>query len=114
MTTDLHLLPPRAGELLRTVHRGPGITRSQAAAELGLSTGAASDLVARLVDERWLSEAPAPPAGGRGRPTRPLWPHPEGPVVAVAAIAHETWEVEAVALGAGVSLGTGVALGAGG
>jgi predicted NBD/HSP70 family sugar kinase len=99
MTTDLHLLPPRAGELLRTVHRGPGITRSQAAAELGISTGAASDLVARLVDERWLSEAPAPPAGGRGRPTRPLWPHPEGPVVAVAAIAHETWEVEAVALG---------------
>lgn len=99
MTTELHPLPPRAGELLRTVHRRPGITRSQAAAELGLSTGAASDLVARLVDEQWLSEAPAPPAGGRGRPTRPLWPHPEGPVVAVAAITHETWEVEAVALG---------------
>jgi predicted NBD/HSP70 family sugar kinase len=99
MTTQLLPLAPRAGELLRTVHRGPGITRSQAAAELGLSTGAASDLVARLVDERWLSEAPAPPAGGRGRPTRPLWPHPEGPVVAVAAITHETWGVEAVALG---------------
>src|ERR1700761_8197837 len=102
MTTDLHLLPPRAGELLRTVHRRPGITRSQAAAQLGLSTGAASDLVARLVEERWLTEAPAPLAGGRGRPTRPLWPHPEGPVVAIAAIAHETWEVEAVALGGAV------------
>jgi predicted NBD/HSP70 family sugar kinase len=99
MTTQLNPLPPRAGELLRTVHRRPGITRSQAADELGLSTGAASDLVARLVDEQWLSEAPAPPAGGRGRPTRPLWPHPEGPLVAVAAITHETWEVEAVALG---------------
>jgi predicted NBD/HSP70 family sugar kinase len=99
MTAESHPLPPRAGELLRTVHRRPGITRSQAAAALGLSTGAASDLVARLVDERWLSEAPAPPAGGRGRPTRPLRPHPKGPVVAVAAITHETWEVEAVALG---------------
>lgn len=102
MTTELHPLPPRAGELLRAVHRRPGITRSQAAAELGLSTGAASDLVARLVDERWLTEAPAPPAGGRGRPTRPLWPHPEGPVVAIAAITHETWDVEAVALGGAV------------
>lgn len=97
--TELHSLPPRAGELLRTVHRQPGITRSRAAATLGLSTGAASDLVARLVAEHWLREAPAPPAGGRGRPTRALWPHPEGPVVAVAAISHETWEVEAVALG---------------
>ncbi len=68
---------------------------------LGISTGTASDLVGRLVDERWLSEAPAPPAAGRGRPTRSLWPHPEGPVVAVAAIRHEFWEVEGVALGGG-------------
>jgi predicted NBD/HSP70 family sugar kinase len=91
--------PPRAGEVLRAVHARPGITRSQVAASLGLSTGMASDLVAALVAAHQLSEGDAPAGGRPGRPTRSLWPHPAGPLVAVAAIAHETWQVEAIALG---------------
>jgi predicted NBD/HSP70 family sugar kinase len=69
------------------------------AAAVGLSTGMASDLVAALVNARQLSEGEAATSGGRGRPTRTLWPHPAGPLVAVAAVAQETWRVEAIALG---------------
>ncbi len=91
--------PTRAGEVLAAVHRRPGISRSELAAELGLSSGMASDLVARLAGDRLLSEGEPAARGTRGRPTRTLWPHPEGPLVAVAAIAHEDWRVEAIALG---------------
>jgi predicted NBD/HSP70 family sugar kinase len=91
--------PSRAGEVLRAVHARPGISRSEMAAELGLSSGLASDLVARLVGARQLSEGPAAATGTRGRPTRTLWAHPGGPLVAVASIAHEDWRVEAVQLG---------------
>jgi predicted NBD/HSP70 family sugar kinase len=71
------------------------------ASELGLSSGTASDLVARLVSARQLSEGAPAATGVRGRPTRTLWPHPDGPLVAVAAIAHEEWTVEAIELGGG-------------
>lgn len=90
---------PRAGEILRVVHARPGVARSDMAAVLGLSSGLASDLVARLVAARQLSEGDPVPTGARGRPTRSLGPHPDGPLVAVAAIAHEDWRVEAVQLG---------------
>lgn len=90
---------PRAGEILRVVHARPGIARSDMAAVLGLSSGLASDLVARLVAARQLSEGDPVPTGARGRPTRSLGPHPDGPLVAVAGIAHEDWRVEAVQLG---------------
>jgi predicted NBD/HSP70 family sugar kinase len=65
----------------------------------------ASDVVAALVKSAQLSEGEAPPGAGRGRPTRTLWPHPAGPLVAVAAIAHETWQVEAIGLGGQVVTG---------
>lgn len=94
--------PSRAGEVLRAVHRAPGIPRAELAAALGLSSGLASDLVARLVAARWLSEGEPTAAAGRGRPTRTLWPHPEGPLVAAAAISHERWRIELCELGGGV------------
>jgi predicted NBD/HSP70 family sugar kinase len=94
--------PSRTGAVLRAVHARPGISRSEMASELELSSGTASDAVARLVAARQLSEGPRASTGARGRPTRSLWPHPEGPLVAVAAIAHEDWTVEAVQLGGGV------------
>jgi predicted NBD/HSP70 family sugar kinase len=100
-------VPSRAGGVLAAVHAEPGIARAELAARLGLSSGLASDLVARLVGARWLSEGdPRPrhgPAGpGRGRPTRTLWPHPDGPLVAAVAISHETWRIEVCELGGGV------------
>lgn len=94
--------PSRAGEVLAAVHRTPGIPRADLAARLGLSSGLASDLVAGLVAADWLAEGEPASAGGRGRPTRTLWPHPEGPLVAVAIILHETWRIEVCELGGGV------------
>jgi predicted NBD/HSP70 family sugar kinase len=94
----------RAGEVLAAVHAQPGVARAELAAVLGLSSGLASDLVARLVAARWLAEGePRPRQGsGRGRPTRTLWPHPEGPLVAAVAISHERWRIEVCELGGGV------------
>ncbi len=94
--------PSRAGEVLRAVHRTPGIPRAELAARLGLSSGLASDLVARMVSAEWLSEGEPAAAGGRGRPTRTLWAHPEGPLVAAVAISHETWRIELCEIGGGV------------
>jgi predicted NBD/HSP70 family sugar kinase len=88
--------------VLRAVHRTPGIPRAELAARLGLSSGLASDLVARLVGAQWLSEGEPAAAAGRGRPTRTLWPHPEGPLVAAVAISHETWRIELCEIGGGV------------
>ena len=93
------LSPSRAGEVMRAVHLCPGITRAELATAVGLSTGMASDVVAALVKSEQLSEGEALAGAGRGRPTRSLWPHPVGPLVAVAAIAHETWQVEAIGVG---------------
>jgi len=95
-------VPSRAGEVLRAVHRSPGIPRAGLAAAVGISSGLASDLVARLVAVRWLAEGEPAVAAGRGRPTRPLWPHREGPLVAAVAISHETWRIELCELGGGV------------
>jgi predicted NBD/HSP70 family sugar kinase len=94
--------PSRAADVLRAVHARPGISRSEMASELSLSSGTASDLVARLVAASQVREGEPAVTGTRGRPTRTLWPHPQGPLVAVAAIAHEDWTVEAVELGGGI------------
>jgi predicted NBD/HSP70 family sugar kinase len=91
-----------AGEVLRAVHVEPGITRAGLARRLGMSSGVAADTVRRLVDSELLIEGPAIASGGRGRPTRSLGPHPHGPLAAVAAVAHESWEVAAVEMGGGV------------
>jgi predicted NBD/HSP70 family sugar kinase len=56
-------------------------------------------VVGRLVAERLITEGPSASGGGRGRPTRPLIAHPEGPVVLAAIITHEAWRVDAVELG---------------
>jgi predicted NBD/HSP70 family sugar kinase len=85
--------------LLAAVHDRPGIARTLAARQLGMPSGFAAETTARLVASDLLTERPAPPTGSRGRPTTSLYPHPRGPLVAVAAIAHETWRVAAVQLG---------------
>jgi predicted NBD/HSP70 family sugar kinase len=85
--------------LLAAVHDKPGITRAAVARQLGMPSGLATETTARLVSAALMAERPLPPAGHRGRPTTSLHPHPRGPVVAAAAIMHETWRVAAVQLG---------------
>ena len=85
--------------LLAAVHDMPGVARASAARQLGMSSGLATETTARLVSAGLLAERPLPPAGQRGRPTTALHPHPRGPVVAAAAITHESWRVAAVHLG---------------
>lgn len=92
--------------LLDAVHGTPGIARASAARQLGMSSGLATETTARLVFSGLLAERPAPPAGRRGRPTTSLHPHPLGPLVAAAAITHETWRVAAVQLGGGTLAST--------
>lgn len=93
---------PLAVEVLRAVHAEPQITRTGLARRLGMSSGVAADTVGRLVASELLIEGPAIATGARGRPTRALGPHPQGPLVAVAAVAHESWEVATVEVGGGV------------
>jgi predicted NBD/HSP70 family sugar kinase len=89
----------RQAALLSLVHERSGITRAAVARELGMPSGYAAETVARLVASHLLTEQPLTPSGHRGRPTASLHPHPRGPLAAVAAIAHETWRVDAVQLG---------------
>ncbi|GAA4594123.1 putative NBD/HSP70 family sugar kinase [Actinoplanes octamycinicus] len=89
----------RSIELLRVVHRSPGVTRADAARRLGVGTGAATELVAKLSRATLLTQAPAAPSGFRGRPTTVLLPHPAGPLALAVAITQEAWRVEAVELG---------------
>jgi predicted NBD/HSP70 family sugar kinase len=96
-------LTPRELALLEMVHAQPGLTRADAARRLGFSTGAATELVGKLTAASLLGEAPAALSGARGRPTMRLIAHPYGPVVVAAAITQETWHVNAVELGGGVT-----------
>ena len=91
-----------AGEVVRTVHAEPRITRAGLARRLGMSSGVAADTVRRLVASELLIEGPPIATGEKGRPTRSLGPHPHGPLVGVVAVAHESWEVAAVEVGGGV------------
>jgi predicted NBD/HSP70 family sugar kinase len=95
----------RSTELLRVAHTQPGITRADAAKLIGVGTGAATELVARLGQATLLAERPAAPSGTRGRPTTVLLPHPAGPLVLAAAITHENWRIDVVELG-GTALAT--------
>jgi predicted NBD/HSP70 family sugar kinase len=92
--------------MLRCAHRFPGITRAEAAARLGLSSGSAAGIMGRLREARLLAEAPAPQTGGRGRPTAALVPHPDGPLVAVVDISHATWTVTTAAIGGALAPAT--------
>ena len=89
----------RATELLRVVHARPGVTRADAARLIGVGTGATTELVGRLGQAELLAQGPAAPSGARGRPTTALIPHPRGPLIAAAAITHESWRVDVVELG---------------
>jgi predicted NBD/HSP70 family sugar kinase len=93
--------------ILRAVHDHPGLTRAQAAAEIGIPSGFAAETVARLVAAGLIAERPALATGRRGRPTAVLGAHPDGPLVAAAAIGQDTWQVAAVELGGAMLATTG-------
>jgi predicted NBD/HSP70 family sugar kinase len=76
--------------VLDEVRRHPGATRAAVARRLGLTSGSAAEITARLRDLDLLAEAPV--AGGRrGRPTSVLGPHPRGPLVLVVDLRQEDW-----------------------
>lgn len=76
--------------VLDQVRRAPGITRAEAARRLGLGSGSATEIVARLRSLDLIDEAPAP-VTGRGRPTTSLLAHPRGPLVAAVELRYEEW-----------------------
>lgn len=86
-----------ASAVLTQLARQPGITRSEVARTLRLSTGSATEVTARLRDVQLLTEAPAP-TQGRGRPTTVLQAHPQGPVVLALDLRPSSWRSAIVAL----------------
>jgi predicted NBD/HSP70 family sugar kinase len=81
-----------AAAALELVRHRPQLTRRDLAAELGLATGASSDLVGRLRAARLVAERPAA-VHGPGRPTTSLHAHPEGPVVLALDLRHADWRL---------------------
>src|ERR1700742_263036 len=81
-----------AAQLVEGVRSGPGITRASAAQRLGVGSGGATELLARMRDARLLDETPAP-AQGRGRPTTVIGPHAEGPLVLAADLRATDWRL---------------------
>ncbi|MGK5550114.1 ROK family transcriptional regulator [Actinomadura kijaniata] len=81
------------GEMRRT----PGVTRAAVAQRLGLSSGSATDITARLRDLELLAETPAA-TSGRGRPTTVLTPHPNGPLVIAVDLRLEDWRCAVAAI----------------
>ena len=83
-----------AADALQLIRRRPQPTRRELAEALGLSSGAASDLLGRLRAVRLVAERPAP-AQGPGRPTTRLYAHPDGPVVLALDLRHGDWRLAA-------------------
>src|SRR4051794_41303897 len=83
-----------AAAALEFMRRRAEPTRRDLARELGLASGAASDLLARLRTARLVAERPAP-AAGPGRPTTLLHAHGEGPVVLALDLRHSDWRLAA-------------------
>jgi predicted NBD/HSP70 family sugar kinase len=81
-----------AAQLIGVVRSEPGITRAAAAQRLGIGSGGATELVARMRQARLLDETPAP-ARGRGRPTTVLGPHAKGPLVLAADLRAADWRL---------------------
>ncbi len=81
-----------AAQLLALVRSQPGITRAAAAQQLGIGSGGATELVARMRQARLLDETPAP-SKGRGRPTTVLGPHAEGPLVLAVDLRAADWRL---------------------
>src|SRR6478735_1015172 len=85
--------------VLRVVHERPGVSRSEVARVLGMSTSSTTEITARLRARGLLTERAPEGARQRGRPSGLLQPHPAGPVVCAAEITHAGWRVAAVELG---------------
>lgn len=83
--------------VLEELRRRPGATRADVAQRLGLTTGSATEITARLRELALLAETPAA-ATGRGRPTTVLHPHPDGPLVVAVDIRQEDWRCAVAAL----------------
>jgi predicted NBD/HSP70 family sugar kinase len=83
-----------AAAALELVRHRPQLTRRELAEELGLASGAASDLVGRMRAVGLVTERPVP-ALGPGRPTRSLHAHPDGPVVLALDLRHADWRLAA-------------------
>jgi len=81
-----------AAQLVWAVRSEPGITRAAAAQRIGIGSGGATELVARMRQARLLDETPAP-AQGRGRPTTVLGPHADGPLVLAADLRATDWRL---------------------
>ncbi len=81
-----------AAQLVEVVRSEPGITRAAAAQRLGIGSGGATELVARMRQALLLDETPAP-AQGRGRPTTVLGPHARGPLVLAADLRATDWRL---------------------
>jgi predicted NBD/HSP70 family sugar kinase len=81
-----------ASQLIGVVRSEPGITRAAAAQRLGIGSGGATELVARMRQTRLLDETPAP-AQGRGRPTTVLGPHADGPLVLAVDLRATDWRL---------------------
>jgi len=81
-----------ASQLIAVVRSEPGITRAAAAQRVGIGSGGAAELVARMRQARLLDETPAP-AQGRGRPTTELGPHADGPLVLAADLRATDWRL---------------------
>ncbi len=81
-----------AAQLIAVVRSEPGITRAVAAQRLGIGSGGAAELLARMRQARLLDETPAP-AQGRGRPTTVLGPHADGPLVLAADLRATDWRL---------------------
>jgi predicted NBD/HSP70 family sugar kinase len=92
----------REVKLVSLAHARPGLTRAQAVREVGLSSGRAVDLVARLDALRLLAERPAEGSGRRGRPTTELVAHPDGPLVAAVSLRHDLWQACVAELGGAI------------
>lgn len=86
-----------ASALLGLMRAEPGITRAAAAARLGIGSGGATELLARLRREELIDEVPAP-AVGRGRPTTVLVPHTRGPLVLAAEVRATDWRLAVAGL----------------
>ena len=81
-----------AAQLIAVVRSEPGITRAAAAQRMGIGSGGAAELVARMRHANLLDETPAP-AQGRGRPTTVLGPHADGPLVLAADLRATDWRL---------------------
>ncbi len=79
-------------DLLRRVRLNPGVTRADAARTLGLSSGSAAEITARLRELSLVDEQPVS-AGRRGRPTMTLGAAPSGPLVLALDLRHADWRL---------------------